>query len=175
MSSVRPESLPAQLIQDLGRNIATGAYAPGDMLPTEYELSEHHGVSRSVVREAVKVLDAKGMVLSRPRNGTSIRPRQEWNPLDVEILKWRKHDAKFFEDLAELRLIIEPPASELAAQRANLKQIARMEAACDRMAEAQRKANTLDYDAADVELHALLIETSGNELLIQLYKVLNPL
>ena len=99
----------------------------GSQLPTEGELCATMGVSRTILREAVKTLVAKGMLVTGPRTGTRTRPPADWNLLDPDVIRWRLEagvDQAFVRDILELRLAIEPEAAKLAAQRANAADIA---------------------------------------------------
>src|SRR5437867_4809520 len=122
------QSLHGRIVHAIGRRILGGDLQPGDLLPAEPEL----GASRTVVREAIKVLAAKGLVESRPKTGTRVRPRESWNLLDPDVLAWLQ-DGAVSEDLlrklTEVRRIIEPAAAELAAARADGRDLAALEQA----------------------------------------------
>ena len=153
----------AQLLRDLAARIVGGEWKPGDILPNEAELCATHGISRGALREAVRVLAAKGLVESRSRTGTQVRARESWNLLDPDVLAWSLAgplDPHFARSLAEARVIIEPGA----ARRASAAQLARIEAAYEGM------ARSLPDDveactAADVAFHAGVLEASGNVVL----------
>ncbi|WP_375250938.1 FadR/GntR family transcriptional regulator [Sphingomonas sp.] len=157
------------LARDIGVAIVTGHYAVGSVLPGEIELAERSGVSRSVIRESLRILSAKGLVESRPKAGTRIRERQAWNLLDPELLRWMFEGAppvSFVRSLFQLRLIVEPAAAELAAVGRTPAQLARIGHALEEMSvhglasEAGR--------AADQTFHAVILEATGNELLVSL-------
>jgi DNA-binding FadR family transcriptional regulator len=164
--------LHGAVVHDIGVRILRGDLGPGDALPTEEELGEP-GVSRTVLREAVKVLAAKRLVESRPKTGTRVLPRSEWNLLDPDVLAWRLEaspDAQFFADLIELRRLIEPEASALAATRATEDEVSELERMLARM-----EASVEDSDAylePDLRFHAIILEGCHNELLEQMGKVL---
>lgn len=145
--------------------ILNGELKPGETLPDNGFLDELE-VSRTVVREAVKVLAAKGLVESRPKVGTRVRPRRDWNLLDPDVLAWQVEagaDASFLDQALELRRMIEPAAARLAADRADESQIAGLYAACEEMLAA---GDDLDaFMAPDLRFHSLLLEACGNELL----------
>src|SRR5689334_3061384 len=129
-------SLHAMVLERIGRSIVRGDLAPGDRLPNADDWSAAHGVSRTVLREVIKVLAGKGMVESRPRIGTRIRERSNWNFLDPDVLAWRYGATTSFEDarsLFELRRAIEPMAGALAAERASETEIAELERLCEKM------------------------------------------
>src|SRR5438876_7310314 len=125
-------SLHDRVVHAIGRKILHGDLPPGALLPAEPEL----GASRTVVREAVKVLAAKGLVESRPKTGTRVRPRNAWNLLDPDVLAWQHDgavDAALLRTLTEVRRIIEPAAAELAAARADARDIVALERALQQM------------------------------------------
>jgi hypothetical protein len=101
------------LLDVLGRQIVTGAFE-GTRFPTEAELSAQHGISRSVTREAVKMLTAKGLLTARPRQGTSVQPVANWNLFDTDVLHWlleRKFSVDLLAQFNQLRAAIEPAAA----------------------------------------------------------------
>ena len=123
------------LVDALGRQIVAGGVPEGSALPIEADLTQSFGVSRTVVREAVRILNAKGLVESSPMRGTRVRPRSSWHLLDPDVLGWWAGvggAAEILRDLAEIRRIIEPPAARLAAERIDRTsdgELARLEAA----------------------------------------------
>jgi GntR family galactonate operon transcriptional repressor len=161
--------LHGQVVHEIGARIVRGELAPGDPLPGEDELARSFGGSRTVLREAVKVLAAKGLVEARPRTGTRVRPRRDWNLLDPDVLAWRlegEPDASFFRDLAELRQVVEPAAARVAAERAPADVVERMAVSFAEMEAALDDVEA--YIEADVRFHAAFLESCGNELLEQL-------
>ena len=152
-------------MHEIGVRILDGELKPGDTLPDNGSLDEPD-VSRTVVREAIKVLAAKGLVESRPKVGTRVRPRRDWNLLDPDVLAWQIEagpDADFLGQALELRRMIEPAAARLAAERATDAQIAALHEACEAMAAA---VDDLDaFMEPDLRFHSLLLEACGNELL----------
>ena len=125
LRSVR-QNLCGQVIDDLGRRIVRGEVQPGDALPQEAALCHQLGVSRTVVREAVKALAAKGLVDSRPKRGTVVRPSRAWSFLDPEVLQWQTEtdpDGRQLTYLTELRQAVEPVAAAMAAARASEEEI----------------------------------------------------
>ena len=112
--------LHGRLAHDLGRAIVVGTLPPGEFLPREAELAESRGVSRQAVREAFRVLAAKGLVSTRQRSGTSVAERSEWNLLDPDVVEWlgtHRFPGDLLSDLAELREVVEPQAAFMAAER----------------------------------------------------------
>ena len=113
-------NLSYQLAESIGRNILSGTTQPGDILPGEVELGEMYGVSRTAVREAIKMLAAKGMVLPRPRIGTRVLPKQNWNYLDQDLLAWLDFERRpeLVREYQVVRLALEPEAAAQAALHA---------------------------------------------------------
>ena len=164
--------LHGAVVHDIGLRIVQGELEAGDPLPTEDELSGELSVSRTVLREAIKVLAAKRLVESRPKTGTRVRQRAEWNLLDPDVLAWQLEagpDRRFLEDTLELRGLIEPAAARLAAVRANEGEIAVLEAACREMLQVEEDLNA--WIEPDLRFHAVLLQASHNELLEHLTTV----
>src|SRR4029453_11093357 len=112
--------LHGAVVHEIGVRIVNGELKPGDTLP-DNGFFDGADVSRTVVREAIKVLAAKGLVESRPKVGTRVRPRRDWNLLDPDLLAWQIEagpDARFLEQAVELRRMIEPAAARLPPERA---------------------------------------------------------
>lgn len=149
--------------------VVQGSLPPGSVLPSEAELSVRLKVSRTVVREALKVLAAKGLVDSRPKRGTRVLPRAHWSLIDDDVLSWRVNvgaDIDFYRSVSDVRAIIEPRVAALAAERRADDELARMEALLVRMDGSL--GDRRDYIAADLDLHAAILQATHNELLIQL-------
>ncbi len=165
-----PERLHARVTRVLAVRVLEAARASEPLVfPNEAELCQQLGVSRSILREAVKVLADKGMIEVRPKSGTRARPRSEWNLLDPDILAWQAElqpDARFLRDLCEVRLAIEPIAAGFAALRASEDEIAAIGRCLD-----QREANKNDEERAvelDIRFHQAVVAASHNPLLEQL-------
>ena len=156
-------SLTQQIVEDLGIAIVTGKYAEKNAFPIESEICEQYGASRSIVREAIKVLNAKGLLIARPRRGTSVRPEREWNLLDPDVLYWmlkRRFSMTLLKDFTRARLAIEPAAAAEAARTANEQQIAHIQLMLDRMEEAaEGKQDPLE---SDINFHVAVLEASNN-------------
>jgi DNA-binding FadR family transcriptional regulator len=152
-------------VHEIGVRIVNGELKPGDPLP-DNGLVDEAAVSRTVVREAIKVLAAKGLVESRPKVGTRVRPRRSWNLLDPDVLAWQIEsgpDHEFLGQALELRRMIEPAAARLAAERATEEQVAALHDAYEAMAAA---GDDLDaFMEPDLRFHNLLLEACRNELL----------
>jgi GntR family transcriptional regulator, galactonate operon transcriptional repressor len=141
------------------------------VLPNEAELCRELGVSRTVVRESIKVLANKGLVEVRTRTGTRARPRSQWRLLDPEVLSWRaevRPDAAFLRDLCEVRLAIEPIAAGFAALRASAAELDAMEGCLRRYESAGRQAGNGAAIDLDLAFHRAVVAASGNPLLLEL-------
>ena len=161
---------------EVGRKIVSGEFAEGELLPHEAALAGSYGVSRQAVREALKVLAAKGLVASRRRAGTRVLPRGSWYLLDPDVLAWHRPEtipASIVRDLLELRLLIEPLAAEKAATRGTPETVERIGAALA-ATEASEPGSDAFY-AADAEFHLAVCAASGNELIERLSNLLMPL
>jgi GntR family transcriptional regulator, galactonate operon transcriptional repressor len=150
----------------LGRRIVSSQYMPGETLPTEPNIQAEFGVSRTAVREAIRLLSAKGLTHSRPKTGTRIRPIAEWNLLDPDVLRWhidQKPSDDFINALFEMREIIEPAAASRAAERATPEEIAALGVAMDGIQnEARGGAEQIQ---ADIDFHMMLLQASRNPML----------
>jgi DNA-binding FadR family transcriptional regulator len=161
------------MVHAIGRDILSGKIPPGELLPAQAGLR----ASRTVLREAIKVLAAKGLVESRPKTGTRVRPRHTWNLLDPDVLAWQQDGAAspaFLSKLTEVRLIIEPAAAELAARRAGATELQAIEEAYQDMAAALHGGGCEDYaafDEADMRFHQAIVQACGNDLLQQMGRV----
>lgn len=150
------------MLETLGRAIVTGRY-DATPFPTEAELASQHSVSRSVTREAVKMLTAKGLLTARPRKGTTVQPSANWNLFDPDVLRWlleRKFSLELLRQFTELRIAIEPAAAALAAQSASEQGLADIRAGYDRMSEAEMGSD--DPLEADIAFHIAVLEASAN-------------
>lgn len=155
------------LLDSLGRAIVTGHYND-TQFPTEAELARQHSVSRSVTREAVKMLTAKGLLTARPRKGTSVQPSSCWNLFDTDVLRWlleRKFSLELLRQFSELRIAIEPAAAALAAQAANADGHAAIVAGFERMEAAEDGDD--DPLEADIAFHIAILEGSANPFYMQ--------
>lgn len=164
-TQLRPElgrNLTFGLLEILGRAIVVGDYH-GRSFPTEAELVKQYGVSRSVTREAVKMLNAKGLLGARPKQGTFVQPEAAWNLFDTDVLRWlleRKSSIGLLRQFNELRLAVEPEAAALAAARSSAEHRAAIGRGLERMHQAE-----LGFDEpldADIAFHVAILEASAN-------------
>jgi DNA-binding FadR family transcriptional regulator len=165
-----------RVVEWIGLRIVSGEFADGSQLPNEGELAARLHVSRGGVREAIKALAAKGLVEPRPRLGTRVLPRRDWNLMDREVIDWhgRSADVAFLADLLDLRQVVEPAAARLTAERATDDQIEELAAAYAGMAD---HADDLATDErafvdADLAFHLVVLRASGNQLIEQLGRLL---
>lgn len=166
------------MVNELGARIMRGELPPGSTLDPELVAREFE-VSRTVVREAIKVLAAKGLVGARPRLGTYVTERAHWQLLDADVMAWRatdEPDPRLVIELDEVRLIIEPSAARMAAERRSDEQLERIRAACDLLdrSYASEEPDRPDHTAADLEFHRAVLAATGNELLEHFEVVLAP-
>jgi len=162
------------VVEKIGMDVMKGEWKPGDTLPNEDALCRQFQVSRGALREATKVLAQKGLIRSRPKVGTQVRPRREWNLFDADVLLWKLKVGDrlaFLETVTEVRRIIESEAAWLAAQRADAAEIVAV-AACYRDLEGIL-ASAADYDyerylELDMAFHTAILDACHNELLAQI-------
>jgi len=161
-------SLAYGLLTTLGQSIVTGEF-DGTIFPTEAELCTRYGASRTVTREAVKMLSAKGLLSSRQRQGTRIEPVENWNLLDPDVLRWlmeRPYSNKIFLEFTQMRLAIEPTAAALASEVQDRKGISAIRAGLEAMiADAGDPEKAL---LADIDFHVAILNASGNPFFARL-------
>ncbi|MFC6634172.1 FadR/GntR family transcriptional regulator [Microbulbifer taiwanensis] len=162
-------NLTQQLVHTLGEAIAAGRYRSGEGLPSEADLCDDHGISRSATREAIKMLTAKGLITSRPRQGIRVQPREHWNLFDPDVLGWMLRGSPNLEmlrDFSQLRLAIEKEAAALAAECGDRARIDEIGAALQRMKEAEQ--GLCDPLEADIAFHSNILRATNNPFYIQL-------
>ncbi len=160
----------------LGEAVVAGRYPPGSSIPPEPMLCEELGVSRTVVREAIKSLVAKGLVVTGPKVGTRVLPEEHWNWFDPDVVVWHSKiglSREFLRDLQELRRVVEPAAVRLAAERATAQDIAEIEIAYTGMKAAIEQGG--DYVTSDLRFHQGLLRACHNRMLVQMSKALGAL
>jgi DNA-binding FadR family transcriptional regulator len=166
---IQRRGLHHELVRWFGLRIVRGDYAPGEVLPRADELAASLGVSRTVLREAMKVLAEKGLIESRQRSGTRIRDREDWNLVDPEVIGWQREagpDLQFLRDLSEVRLVFETRAARFAAIRATPEDIASLDELYQQMESSIGDAE--EYARADLALHKVILRATHNQLLAQL-------
>jgi DNA-binding FadR family transcriptional regulator len=160
--------LHGRVAYELGTEILRGDFLPASTLPREAELMERFGVSRTVLREALRTLTSKGLIESRPKIGTRVRPQQAWNLLDADVLEWYSRVAKplqFAIKLQEMREMIEPYAAALAAANHDDAALVRLSDAHQAMLDAR---NVDEWVRADLRFHLSVLNACSNELLVPL-------
>jgi DNA-binding FadR family transcriptional regulator len=161
-------NLSQRMTQELGRSIVCGVYSKDGSLPTEADLCEQFGVSRSAVREAVKMLSAKGLISSRPRQGIRVLPEESWNIFDPDLLKWSLESMpslKVLQEFLQMRIAIEPEAASLAAKYADQDNIDAIEVALEHMRNPASPEEALE---ADIAFHVGILYASRNRFYIRL-------
>jgi DNA-binding FadR family transcriptional regulator len=163
-------NLTHQLTHQLGAAIVQGQYAIEKSFPTEAELSQQFNISRSVTREAVKMLTAKGLIASRPRQGIRVMPSSQWNMFDADVLSWTlnaRPSLELLREFTQLRMAIEPEAAALAAE--NNQDSAKIKAIGDALARMKRADEGYDDPlAADIEFHCAILAAGNNRFFFQL-------
>lgn len=173
---LRPQlgrNLTHGMCDSLGRAIVTGRYEQA-AFPTEAELAKQHGVSRSVTREAVKMLTAKGLLSARPRQGTVVQPSTNWNLFDTDVLRWlleRQFSIDLLRQFNQLRVAIEPEAAALAARFANADDLERISAGLARMEAAEDGRD--EPLEADIAFHVAVLRASSNPFYAQFRDVVS--
>lgn len=165
----RGQNLTYSIVHDLGVAVVTGTYSEQNPFPVEAELCRQYGASRSVLREAVKMLTAKGLLGARPRQGTWVQPEENWNLLDPDILGWlleRKFSPALLIEFTEIRLAVEPGAAALAAKVAGAAEKGAVASAIDRMQAAERGDD--DPLESDIAFHVAVLRATRNRFYKQL-------
>jgi len=159
-------SLSSQVAREIGRRIVSGNYAPGDLIEDEAALAARYQVSRSVVRDAVKILVGKGLLEVRRGIGTRVRPRSSWGLLDDDVLAWHQSippSSSDLRQLLEVRQVVEPHAAGWAAERGTEDEVGLIRAALERMEHAQGSVE--DFVVADAAFHRSVLRAAKNEFL----------
>jgi DNA-binding FadR family transcriptional regulator len=176
MTAAAVKNAHGHTLEQLGVAIVAGRYAVGSTLPPEPLLCDEFGVSRTVVREAVKSLVAKGLLVTGPKVGTKVLSDEQWNWFDPHVVAWQSKvglTRGFLRDMQELRRVVEPAAVRLAAERATAADIAEVEAAYAGMKRAIDEGG--DYVASDLRFHQGLLRACHNRMLVQMSKALGAL
>ena len=173
---MRVKNIHGHTLDRLGEAIVSGRYPAGSTVPPEPMLCEELGVSRTVVREAVKSLVAKGLLITGPKVVTRVLPEDNWNWFDPDVVIWKSRmglTREFLRDLQELRRVVEPAGVRLAAERATLADIAEIEAAYAGMKSAIENGG--DYVSNDLRFHQGLLRACHNRMVVQMSKALGAL
>jgi DNA-binding FadR family transcriptional regulator len=157
------------VVDQLGRDIVVGEYGEASPFRGEAELAAKIGVGRSVLREAVKMLGAKGLLTGRPRRGTWVQPEEQWNLLDPDVLRWlleRTFSLQRLMQFTEVRLAVEPIAAALAAGNPDPAALQSIENAIRRMEAAESGDD--DPLESDIAFHVSILRASGNPFFLTL-------
>lgn len=173
-ASPLPKGFARETVETLGRWIVDDRFAPEGAMPTEPQLVEALGVGRATLRDAIKVLSGKGLVRTARRYGTRVRPVEEWNLLDGDVVAWHRPDhprmRRIFAETTEVRTILEPAAAALAAQRAT-------DAQRETILRAARAMHPSAGDMpalfrADCEFHVTILEATRNQVMQQMRQII---
>ncbi|WP_082512035.1 FadR/GntR family transcriptional regulator [Rhizobium sp. Root1204] len=170
---VRRPRVQKNVTRAIADDICADIFSAGDFLPTENDLCDRYGVSRTVIRESLKILESKGLVRGRSRVGTVVCRKDEWNILDQQVLEWigpRIFEFDLLNCILEARRAIEPAAAELAAERATVQEIADVERAWLEMRDAEGDIER--FTKADVAFHTSLLKASHNQVFLQLSSII---
>lgn len=170
----KPHNFHAHVMSSLGTSIVGGIYREGQILPGDAELIDQFGVSRTVLREALKTLSAKGLVEARARVGTRVLPRARWNMFDSDVLLWHLDSGvklDFIASLAEIRMAVEPDAAALAATRRSEEQANELMAWLARMGGGDQTPE--EFARYDVGFHRVIAQASGNPFMVSLANVVD--
>lgn len=162
-------NLTYHVMHELGGDIVKGVYGPDNPFPIEAEICTKMSVSRSVLREAVKMLTAKGLLGSRPRQGTWVQSEESWNLLDPDVLGWlleRNFSAALLLEFLEIRLAVEPAAAGMAALCTTPEAVAEIGKALERMQRADKGLD--DPLQSDIDFHVAVLQASGNRFMVRL-------
>ncbi|MCX4999229.1 FadR family transcriptional regulator [Streptomyces longwoodensis] len=168
--STSGRGLHGRVLDTLGPDITAGVYPPGSVLRTD-ELAQRFDVSRSVMREAVRVLESMHLVASRRRVGVTVLPPAEWNVYDPQVIRWRLAGAdrpRQLRSLTVLRSAVEPVAAGLAARNATAEQCAALTECALGMVATSRGHRLEEYLVHDMAFHRVILTASGNEMFARL-------
>ena len=162
----RGARLHDQLVETVGRRIVTGQLLPGATIVPD-QLRAEFAVSASVVREAFRALQEKGLLKAKSKVGTKVLPTSQWNFLDPQVIQWRiesSHRNRQIAEFFDVRLALEPVAAQLMADRGAVMAVSRLRACVTRMKQAAERDDLPGFVRADVEFHATLVAESGNAM-----------
>ncbi|MBB1155776.1 MULTISPECIES: FadR/GntR family transcriptional regulator [Amycolatopsis] len=171
MTDHRPRGLHEQTVETLAARILSGEWHE-DMVLDLPALREELDISLTALREALKVLAAKGMIGARQKHGTYVRPRESWQLLDADVMRWQttaRGNAGLLDELAEVRAVVEPAAARMAAERATAEDLAALESALDAMVAAPDLEASVE---ADLAFHRGLLTAAHNNFLLQIERVI---
>jgi DNA-binding FadR family transcriptional regulator len=168
-------SLHVQVAREVARKILSGELAQSEIIPSEMALCEQFSISRTALREAIKLLTSKGLLESKPKVGTRVKTRDNWNFLDSQLLDWvtdlEDNEEIYFEFLA-LRNAIEPEASALAAENATTEQRILLSSTFQKMEEIASNSDMEGWTDADMDFHRIIFLSTGNSFYLPFANVL---
>jgi len=159
----------SRVVDDLGLQIVSGHYRQGSILPGDTDLIERYKVSRTVLREALKTLSAKGLLQAKARIGTRVRERADWNLFDPDVLVWHARNGfapEFLTHLGEMRMALEPEAAAFAARRRTPEQLEEMQDWAGKMSDP--KISQQDFVQADLGLHLAVAQSANNPFFLSI-------
>lgn len=165
------KNLSQRMTSELGRAIVCGEYPRDRSLPTEAALCEKFGVSRTAVREAIKMLTAKGLISSKPKQGIRILPEEHWNILDAEMLSWSLEanpSLSVLKEFTQMRMAVEPEACALAARHGSEERLDIIAEALERMVKAVQGGDSAAEFQADIDFHVAILYASENRFYIRM-------
>ena len=179
MKTKMARNLPTQIVWDLGSRIISGEIPSGSILTSD-NLEAQFGVSRTVVREALRVLHDKGMTRARTKTGTIVLEREEWNLLDPDVISWFRNSGlaqELLQDLEEVRASYEPWVARIAARRRGSKDIEVLSAALKSMTDAYDRdgMHSSVVGEADMAFHQGMLDATQNELMKRIGTLFIPL
>lgn len=160
-----------KVVHEIGQEIVSGIIKPGEKIPKEVDILRRFRGSRTAIREALRVLTAKGLIEAKQRAGTRVRAREYWNLLDPDIIAWQSYDPSDrndFRNLVETRVLVEPLVTRLVAQRATEEELDQLEDVYLAMTVADKKESLSDFYPACVDFHMTIYEICHNDLLSRL-------
>jgi len=168
------QSFSEQIVYEIGRKIAGGEILPGETLPKVEVISEQYGVSRTVVREALKGLAVRNMIRSNQKSGTVVLQKSNWQLWDLDVITWLSEvevkDGEFLIQLTEIRLALEPLAAALATQRATEQDLSKIKETF--LTLEKNVGNKKEWAKADFYFHQSIYDASHNDLLISMLQLL---
>ncbi|AYA66174.1 MULTISPECIES: FadR/GntR family transcriptional regulator [unclassified Alteromonas] len=170
MARIENLNLSQRVTNELGKAIIGGSYNASTGLPTEAQLCEEYGISRTAVREAVKMLAAKGLISSRPRQGIRVESASNWNLYDTSVLRWMLESSPsllVLKEFLQMRMAIEPQAAALAARQGDKDAIAKINDALNTMRKAVNEQEGSLHEG-DLAFHTAILFASGNRFFYQL-------
>ncbi|WP_093155437.1 FadR/GntR family transcriptional regulator [Aliiruegeria lutimaris] len=153
------------VVEQLGLGIVAGEYPQGTLIPFDPDLEEMFGVSRTVIREAKKILVAKGLLESKAKVGTRVRPATDWSMFDADVLRWHaslRQSGSFLDELFEIRLVFEPAAAAMVARRAEPEQCSILDARVKALSKATTRR---EFIAEDLGFHTAILGMTGNRFM----------